>query len=97
MALRFKDRFRIDPAAIDHDGEKTEGAAVISTDDGDGLSGFHALPYAYEVLCVVGIDGLEPVVVSDDDGVAVLLCALRQSNGTTEHGFHGITFRSCYL
>lgn len=97
VILRLEDSLGINSAAIDHDREEAEGASVLAANDSDGLSGSHALPHVDEVLRVIGIDGLEAVVVSDDDGVAVLLGAAGEAYGTIEHGFHRIAFRGRYL
>ena len=97
MASRLQEGLGIDSASIDHDREEAEGASRLSSNDSDGLSGSHALPHVDEVLRVIGIDGLEAVVVSDDDGVAVLLGAAGEAYSSIEHGFHRIAFRGRYL
>lgn len=97
VTLRLQEGFSIDLATIDHDGEEAEGSAVVTTDDGDGLSGFHTLSHADEVLRVVGIDGFEAVVVADNDGVAMLWRAAGETDGTAEHRFHRVAFGRRYL
>ena len=93
MALQLEDSLGIDSASIDHDREEAEGASALAANDSDGLSGSHALPHVDEVLRVIGIDGLEAVVVSDDDGVDLLLGAAVEAYSSIEHGFHRIAFR----
>ena len=97
VALRLEDRFGVDLSAVDHDGKEAEDATVFSSDDGDGLSGFHPLSHVDKVLRVIGVDGLEAVVVPDDDGVAILLCVAGEAYGSIEHGFYRVAFGRRYL
>ena len=69
MSVHLKDDGRGDAAAIHHDGKVTERLQPLAADDGDGLSGLHLVTNMYEVLGVVAVDGLEAVVVADDDDV----------------------------
>ena len=77
MALQTQDDARIDASAIDHHGEFAVVAATVATDNGDSLSSFHAIAYLNEVLCIAAVNGLESVVVTDDDDVSELWMTAR--------------------
>lgn len=90
MTAKLQQHGGINTGAIDHDGEEAVDAVVAFPNDGDRLSGTDMVADIDEVLCVVGVDGLQSVVVADDDDVAILCGLTTQSDGTVEHGLDGI-------
>ena len=81
---------RVHPAAIHHDGEKTEHTVVLSAHNGDGLSGLHLVAHLHQVLGVMSVDRLKAVVMSYHDHMAKLRMVARDAHHTSKHGFHGV-------
>ena len=97
MALHFQDGLRVDTSTIHHDRELTISLIVLGSYDGDGLSCLHTLPHLHEVLGIVGIDGFQSIVMTDDDNIALALCLARQTHMTIKHRLDSISLGSLYL
>lgn len=97
MAAGLKKGRGIDAGTVDHDGEEAVDAVIALADDGDSLSGTDMIADTDEVMGVVGIDGLEAVVMTDNDDIAILCGLTTQSYRTVEHGFYGIALTGCDL
>ena len=71
MTFGLKDHVGIDFSTVDHHRKTAKRPLVITTHDGDCLSGFDALPHSYEILSISGVDGFKSVVVANDDHVTL--------------------------
>ena len=97
MALHFQDSLRIDTSTIHHDRELTVSLIVLGSYDGNGLSCLHTLPHLHKVLGIVGIDGFQSIIMTDDDNIALALCLARQTHMTIKHRLDSIPLGSLYL
>ena len=90
MATWFYNQRRVKAPSVNHDGEQTKYAIVLSSHRSNLLTGTNTLPHFDVILLVKGVNRFQSVIMTNDDDVAILGRLARKTHDSGEHSQHNI-------